>query len=53
MTVIMQRESLIAWYGRRGYQVTGKREPFPYHDPRAGTPRRADLVFEVLEKPLQ
>jgi hypothetical protein len=32
--------------------VTGKREPFPYHDPRAGTPRRADLVFEVLEKPL-
>jgi ribosomal protein S18 acetylase RimI-like enzyme len=53
MTVIMQRESLIAWYARRGYQVTGKREPFPYHDPRAGTPRRADLVFEVLEKPLQ
>jgi|GEM_PF-4047874 len=47
-----QRETLIAWYARRGYLVTGKREPFPYHDPRAGTPRRADLVFEVLEKPL-
>ena len=52
MTVIAQRETLIAWYVRRGYQVTGKREPFPDHDPRAGTPRRADLVFEVLENPL-
>lgn len=52
MTVIAQRDTLIAWYTRRGYTVTGKREPFPYHDPRAGTPRRADLVFEVLEKQL-
>ena len=52
MTVNAQRETLIAWYARRGYVVTGKREPFPYHDPRAGNPRRADLVFEVLEKPL-
>ena len=50
MTVIGQRETLIAWYERRGYSVTGKREQFPYGQPRAGTPRRDDLYFEVLEK---
>jgi GNAT superfamily N-acetyltransferase len=52
MTVISIRESLIAWYQRRGYRPTGEEQPFPYHDPSIGTPRRPDLVFAVLEKPL-
>ena len=52
MTVIGQRETLITWYQRRGYLLTGKREKFPYGEPRAGTPRRDDLYFEVLEKTL-
>lgn len=52
MTVIGQRDTLIAWYQRRGYSLTGKQEKFPYGQPRAGTPRRDDLYFEVLEKSL-
>jgi len=52
MTVIAQRETLISWYQRRGYLLTGKREKFPYGEPRAGTPQRDDLYFEVLEKML-
>jgi ribosomal protein S18 acetylase RimI-like enzyme len=52
MTVIIQRESLIAWYERRGYHRTGKRERFPYGDARFGLPKRDDLEFEVLEKTL-
>lgn len=50
MTVIVQREELIAWYGRRGYRRTGEHQPFPYGDARFGVPRRADLRFEVLLK---
>ena len=50
MTVIVQREELIAWYGRRGYRRTGERQPFPYGNERFGIPRRADLCFEVLVK---
>ena len=53
MTVIGQRDTLIAWYERRGYSVSGKRQPFPYGQPRAGLPKRADLYFEVLEKSLE
>jgi len=52
MTVIAQREELIAWYTRRGYLPTGERRPFPAHDPRAGLPKRDDLEFVVLEKRL-
>jgi ribosomal protein S18 acetylase RimI-like enzyme len=52
MTVLVQRTELIAWYERRGYRRTGEHEPFPYHDPRLGLPRRDDLVFEVLRKEL-
>jgi GNAT superfamily N-acetyltransferase len=52
MTVIVQRTELIAWYERRGYRRTGEREPFPYGDERFGLPRRDDLAFEVLRKPL-
>ncbi|HUD40457.1 MAG TPA: GNAT family N-acetyltransferase [Dokdonella sp.] len=53
MTVIDLRTELIAWYERRGYRRSGVFEPFPYGDARFGIPRRPDLRFEVLEKPLQ
>ncbi|NGO76996.1 GNAT family N-acetyltransferase [Streptomyces sp. YC504] len=52
MTVIAQREDLIAWYERRGYRRTGKFTPFPYGDERFGVPLRPDLKFELLVKPL-
>jgi ribosomal protein S18 acetylase RimI-like enzyme len=52
MTVIVQRTELIAWYERRGYHRTGERKLFPYGDERFGLPRRDDLAFEVLRKPL-
>jgi ribosomal protein S18 acetylase RimI-like enzyme len=52
MTVIIQRDDLIRWYERRGYRRTSGREPFPYGNPRFGLPRRPDLEFIVLEKPL-
>jgi ribosomal protein S18 acetylase RimI-like enzyme len=52
MTVIVQREDLIAWYVRRGYTRTGELSPFPYGDERFGQPRRPDLAFETLAKKL-
>jgi ribosomal protein S18 acetylase RimI-like enzyme len=52
MTVIAQRDALIAWYERRGYTRTGETRPFPYGDERFGIPRRDDLFFVVLAKPL-
>ncbi len=52
MTVIGQREDLIAWYGRRGYVATGEMRPFPYGDERFGLPKREDLYFVVLAKSL-
>ncbi len=52
MTVIEQRHELIAWYERRGYALTGEFAPFPYGDERFGIPRRDDLRFAVLRKPL-
>jgi len=52
MTVVSIRDTLIAWYERRGYRLTGEQRPFPYDNPRIGIPKRPDLVFVVLEKPL-
>ena len=52
LTVIGQRAELIAWYERRGYVLTGETKPFPYEDRRFGDPRRDDLHFVVLRKPL-
>lgn len=52
MTVIAQRDELIAWYARRGYRPTGETRPFPYGDERFGIPRRDDLHFVVLTKAL-
>ena len=53
MTVIDIRDELIAFYQRRGYRRTGQFKPFPYGDARFGQPKRDDLRFEVLEKPLR
>lgn len=50
MHVVNVRDTLIAWYERRGYRVTGETHPFPYGDNRFGTPLRNDLSFVVLEK---
>ena len=52
MKVIVQRAELIAWYERRGYRDSGERAAFPYGDARFGLPKRGDLSFVVLEKPL-
>lgn len=52
MTVIRQREELVAYYERRGYARTGEERPFPHDDPRFGIPRRRDLSFVVLAKAL-
>jgi ribosomal protein S18 acetylase RimI-like enzyme len=53
ITVVNVRESLIAWYERRGYRRTGATRPFPYGDSRYGAPTRNDLEFLVLEKHLR
>jgi DNA-binding MarR family transcriptional regulator/ribosomal protein S18 acetylase RimI-like enzyme len=52
MTVVNVRDSLIAWYARRGYRPNGETEPFPYDDARFGVPKRQDLRFIVLTKQL-
>jgi GNAT superfamily N-acetyltransferase len=53
MTVLRQRAELLAFYARLGYEPTGDVAPFPYGDERFGIPRRPDLEFVVLEKPLR
>jgi ribosomal protein S18 acetylase RimI-like enzyme len=45
MTVIDDRDALIAWYERRGYTHTGETRPFP-------VPCDPPVTFVVLEKPL-
>jgi len=52
MSVVFLRDTLIAWYLRRGYTLTGETEPFPYGDERFGRPLRDDLHFVILEKEL-
>jgi GNAT superfamily N-acetyltransferase len=52
MTVIRQRDDLIAWYARLGYLPTGETVPFPYGDERYGLPKRDDLEFVVLARGL-
>jgi ribosomal protein S18 acetylase RimI-like enzyme len=52
MTVINVRDTLIAWYQRRGYALTGETRAFPYGDDRFGRPLRDDLCFVVLERTL-
>jgi ribosomal protein S18 acetylase RimI-like enzyme len=52
MTVVNVRDTLLSWYTRRGYALTGEAEPFPYGDTRFGIPKRDDLHFVVLRKSL-
>jgi GNAT superfamily N-acetyltransferase len=51
--VIQVRESLIAWYERRGYKKSGLTKPFPYGNLQFGAPKREDLYFVFFEKGLQ
>jgi ribosomal protein S18 acetylase RimI-like enzyme len=50
MSVVNVRATLISWYERRGYILTGETQPFPYGDERFGRPLRDDLDFVILEK---
>lgn len=52
ISVLPQRETLIAWYERLGYVATGETAPFPYGDLSFGEPRRDDLYFVLFEKAL-
>ena len=52
MTAIKQRESLTAWYERRGYQRTDETKPFLYGDERLGRPKAGDLEFTTLAERL-
>jgi GNAT superfamily N-acetyltransferase len=52
MWVIWLRESLIAFYQRRGYRINGKQHPFPYGDANFGLPKREDLYFIEMSKAL-
>jgi ribosomal protein S18 acetylase RimI-like enzyme len=48
--VLHVRDTLIAWYERRGYRATGETEPYPTDDPRFGTPLLDNLQFLIMEK---
>jgi ribosomal protein S18 acetylase RimI-like enzyme len=50
--VIQLRESLMAWYERRGYKKTGMTKPFPYDQLTTDAPKRNDLYFVMFEKPI-
>jgi ribosomal protein S18 acetylase RimI-like enzyme len=50
LTVISLRDSLIAWYERRGFRLTGEHEPFPFDE--APGALRTDFDLVVLQKPL-
>ncbi|WP_295692574.1 GNAT family N-acetyltransferase [Lapillicoccus sp.] len=52
MTVIAQRQELIAWYVRRGYLVSDETRPFPYDQLVNGSALRDDLYFAVLTRAL-
>jgi DNA-binding MarR family transcriptional regulator/ribosomal protein S18 acetylase RimI-like enzyme len=52
MTVINVRDTLLAWYARRGYTLANETKPFPYGDNRFGVPKHDDLHFVVLQKRL-
>jgi len=52
MTVLHVRSTLIAWYQRRGYALTGETEPWHYDDERFGKALRDDLYFVVMGKSL-
>jgi ribosomal protein S18 acetylase RimI-like enzyme len=49
LSVISVRSELIAFYERRGYRRTGRREPFAPGGPH-GIPKVPGMEFEILEK---
>ena len=51
MSVITARDTLIAYYERKGFQDTGERIPFP-NDPKFGIPKQP-LEFMVMEKEIK
>jgi ribosomal protein S18 acetylase RimI-like enzyme len=53
MSVVNVRTTLIAWYQRRGYRLTGEIQPFPYGEQRFGRPLRDDFHFVMLEKDIE
>lgn len=53
ISVMTIRDTLVAWYERRGYVRTGEMRPFPYGDPSVGKPLRDDLEFAIMEKELR
>lgn len=44
LTVISVRTGLIEWYRRRGYRITGRRFPFPFHEHSGALLADFDLV---------
>jgi hypothetical protein len=52
LTVIHLRGELEAYYQRRGYLPSGRREPFPYIDPSVGRALVADMELIELVKAL-
>ncbi len=50
MTVIEQRQDLIAYYERRGFIRTGFVHPFPNHDPRYGISKVGDLKLIEMDQ---
>lgn len=49
MSILSHRPELLAYYERRGYQLTGMSMPFP-EDGNNGEPKRQDLQLLELEK---
>lgn len=51
MLVLSSRPELQAYYERRGYTLTGHREPYPLYAG-VGVPRRDDLIVMEMSKPV-
>ena len=49
MSILSHRPELLAYYERRGYQLNGRKMPFP-NDGNNGEPKRDDLELLELEK---
>ena len=52
LTAIHLRSELIAYYQRRGYHPSGRRQAFPYHDLGVGAAKVAGMELVELVKPL-
>lgn len=50
MSILSHRPELLAYYERRGYQMTEHQMPFP-NDGKNGEPKRTDLALHWLFKP--